>query len=102
MKLCPHTNRELQRWKESPDYLIEPKLKILYYLKWSPLKYENNYFLEEYKNTYGKTYYEDEKHIRLLAKKRIEFLKPFLKKSFFDFGIRLCNRVFLRRSAKFI
>jgi len=79
MKLCPHTNRELQRWKESPDYLIEPKLKILYYLKWSPLKYENNYFLEEYKNTYGKTYYEDEKHIRLLAKKRIEFLKPFLK-----------------------
>ncbi|GIX41641.1 MAG: 2-polyprenyl-3-methyl-5-hydroxy-6-metoxy-1,4-benzoquinol methylase [Leptospiraceae bacterium] len=76
--LCPHTNHKLEIWQFSDNFLIEPKLRILYYTKWRPLLYDDNYFLDEYKKTYGKTYLEDEPNIRILAKKRLQFLKPYL------------------------
>jgi 2-polyprenyl-3-methyl-5-hydroxy-6-metoxy-1,4-benzoquinol methylase len=39
--------------------------------------YTDSYFLDEYKNQYKKTYYEDEVNLRTLAKKRLEVLKNF-------------------------
>jgi len=77
--LCPHTNEELKIWHYSNDFYIHQKLKILYYSKWKSLTYDDNYFLDEYKKTYGKTYIEDEPNIRNLAKKRLKFLLPYLK-----------------------
>lgn len=42
-------------------------------------EYASGYFLEEYKNQYNKTYYEDEPNLRRLAKNRLHTLSKFLK-----------------------
>ncbi len=41
--------------------------------------YEKDYFLEEYKNQYGKSYYEDEPKLRKLALQRVQILLRYLK-----------------------
>ncbi|MCS7206086.1 MAG: class I SAM-dependent methyltransferase [Leptospiraceae bacterium] len=75
---CPHTDRELIQWEDSPQFLFEPKFKILYNTRWMPSSYNENYFFEEYQQQYGKTYLEDEPHIRKLSQQRLKLLKPHL------------------------
>lgn len=41
--------------------------------------YNSDYFLEEYKNQYGKTYEEDRENIRGLAKERYRMISSYLK-----------------------
>lgn len=50
---------------------------VCFYKKARERKYEETYFLEEYKAQYKKTYYEDETNLRSLAKKRLEILNKF-------------------------
>lgn len=40
-------------------------------------EYTDSYFIEEYKNQYNKTYYEDEPALRALAKNRLSLLKKY-------------------------
>jgi SAM-dependent methyltransferase len=42
-------------------------------------EYSSSYFMEEFKNQYNKTYYEDEVNLRNLAKKRLKILNKFIK-----------------------
>ncbi len=76
---CPHTNRLLKDWEYNQNFLIEPVTKTIYNKNWNPLPYEEDYFLKEYKNQYGKTYIEDENNIRNLARKRLHILKKYIK-----------------------
>lgn len=49
--------------------------------------YDDNYFLNEYKNKYGKTYEEDKENIVNLAKERINYIKKYIEKGdLLDFG----------------
>ncbi len=49
--------------------------------------YNNNYFFEEYKNIYGKTYEEDRENIRKFAERRLVEIKKYIKKgTLLDFG----------------
>ncbi len=77
---CLHTNKRLIPWRYSNDFLYEPENKILYYKKWKSLPYEKEYFFEDYKSTYGKTYLEDEENIRYQSRRRLKLLKSFLNK----------------------
>lgn len=45
---------------------------IVYNSGYHPLSYDNDYFIEEYRNQYGRTYHEDFPHIYALAEKRLE------------------------------
>lgn len=48
------------------------KCKIVYNAGYAPLRYDDSYFLEQYKSQYGKTYEEDEDAIRALSSRRID------------------------------
>ena len=43
------------------------------------ISYEENYFDKEYKTQYGKSYLEDENHLRALARKRLKRLEKYTK-----------------------
>ena len=43
----------------------------IYYLAAETRSYEGDYFLEEYAAQYGRTYIEDEEHLRMLARRRL-------------------------------
>lgn len=98
---CPHTNNNLKNWNFSSNFYIEPNTKTLYNKNWTPLNYEKNYFLEEYKKTYNKTYIEDEKNIRILAKRRLNFLKKFIKKHYSLLEIGCATGFFLDEAKSF-
>lgn len=52
--------------------------------------YNNNYFFEEYKNIYGKTYEEDRDNIRKLAERRLKIIKKYKNSGkLLDFGAGL-------------
>lgn len=61
-------------------YDICQKTGLCFYKPAKIREYKNSYFLEEYKQQYKKTYYEDESMIRELSKKRLEILTRFYKK----------------------
>lgn len=49
--------------------------------------YNSDYFFEEYKNIYGKTYEEDRENIRKFAKRRLDNIKKYVKNgNLLDFG----------------
>ena len=63
---------------EYPQYYKECELTgILYYLPSKKRNYTGSYFMEEYKNQYNKTYYEDEPNLRNLAKDRLKQLSIY-------------------------
>ena len=72
------------------EYEICQKTGLLKYKLSKKRKYSDSYFNEEYKSQYKRTYYEDEKNIRFLAKKRLTVLQSFLPKkkdlSLFEIG----------------
>ena len=50
-------------------------------------EYDENYFLSEYKNKYGRTYEEDKENIINFAKERIYYIKKYIEKGkLLDFG----------------
>ncbi|MFN3603917.1 MAG: class I SAM-dependent methyltransferase [Leptonema sp. (in: bacteria)] len=98
---CPHTNSPLLKWEHSSDFLIEPKTKVLYFEKWQPLQYDEDYFLKEYKNSYKKTYLEDEQNLRNLAKRRLKNLKRFIKSSYSILEIGCATGFFLDEAKKY-
>ncbi len=57
-----------------PDYGVCPVSGTVYYLKAEAKTYEGDYFLAEYAAQYGRTYVEDEGHLRELARKRLALL----------------------------
>ncbi len=46
--------------------------RIVYNSGYRPLSYDNNYFIDEYRKQYGRTYREDFPHIYALSKKRLK------------------------------
>ncbi|MBN1898135.1 MAG: methyltransferase domain-containing protein [Spirochaetes bacterium] len=63
--------------------------------------YQDGYFMEEYKEQYGKTYLEDRKNIESLADKRLDMISRFIKpegKKLFDIGC--AYGFFLKRAEK--
>ncbi len=61
------------------EYQICKNTGVLFYKKAKEREYKDSYFMEEYKNQYNKTYYEDEPNLRSLAKKRLNYLKKISK-----------------------
>ncbi|MEQ9366537.1 MAG: class I SAM-dependent methyltransferase [Leptospirales bacterium] len=57
------------------DYGVCPKSGTLYYRAAEAKTYEGDYFLAEYAAQYGRTYVEDESHLRELARRRLALLK---------------------------
>ncbi|PJZ54163.1 class I SAM-dependent methyltransferase [Leptospira adleri] len=61
-----------------PDqYRICKRTGVCYYKPAQTREYKDSYFLDEYKNQYQKTYYEDEESLRGLARKRLEMIGRF-------------------------
>lgn len=52
-----------------------PHTSAIYNLAGRFLAYEGDYFLDEYRAQYGRTYLEDEAHIRKLARSRLDLLQ---------------------------
>ena len=69
-------------WKQDPDYadyLVCSRTGLRYYKKSEIREYSESYFLEEYKNQYNKTYFEDEQGLRKLARRRLGYLQKMKK-----------------------
>ncbi|EMY79542.1 methyltransferase domain protein [Leptospira weilii serovar Ranarum str. ICFT] len=67
LELIPHPQYPEQ-------YRICKRTGVCFYKPAKTREYKDSYFLEEYKNQYQKTYYEDETSLRALAKKRLGIL----------------------------
>ncbi len=61
------------------EYNICSNTGACFYLKAKHREYSSSYFMEEFKNQYNKTYYEDEINLRNLAKKRLSILTKFIQ-----------------------
>lgn len=75
--------------KYPSQYDICKETGVCFYKPAKKREYTENYFLEEFKNQYQKTYYEDESNLRKLANKRLNILESFLKpqgKTLFEIG----------------
>lgn len=72
---CPHTGRPLQRQSRTGADFAWSEEGALYSLRAAPLSYEEDYFLADYQNSYGKSYEEDEPNLRRMARSRLDFLK---------------------------
>ncbi|WCL51366.1 class I SAM-dependent methyltransferase [Leptospira sp. GIMC2001] len=60
---------------EFPEWIEVCRLTGVHrFIKAKTRDYEDRYFLEEYKNQYNKTYYEDEANLRKLANSRLDSL----------------------------
>lgn len=71
---------QFKEYKPFPnEYEICENTGLLFYKKGTSREYKDSYFMEEYKNQYKKTYYEDEQNLRSLAKKRLTILEKFSK-----------------------
>ncbi|MCR9142500.1 MAG: class I SAM-dependent methyltransferase [bacterium] len=57
-----------------PEYGVCPESGAIYYLAAESKTYEGDYFLAEYAAQYGRTYVEDEEHLRKLARGRLSML----------------------------
>lgn len=65
----------------SSDYAFCKKNKVIYYHKARPpLGYEEDYFFQEYKKQYGRSYLEDESHLRLLAQRRLRAIESCISR----------------------
>ncbi|MBE7440208.1 MAG: class I SAM-dependent methyltransferase [Spirochaetales bacterium] len=71
--LCPHLQLPCERLSGAQDYYRSPSGAI-YFAGARSLQYDDDYFLEEYRLQYGRTYTQDEQNLRRLARRRIEQL----------------------------
>ncbi len=62
-------------------YKICKNTGLHYYIPARKRIYENSYFMEEYKNQYKKTYYEDESFLRSAARERLKLIRKYLNAS---------------------
>ena len=74
MRNCPHTGRELATIPSlGPDYGV-CRAGAVHFLKAKSIDYGPDYFLEEYRKQYGRSYLEDEEALRRLARRRLDLL----------------------------
>lgn len=74
---CMHTGKPLRRLflRENPQKdFYQSEEGVVYYAGAHSVSYDQDYFLKEYENQYGKTYTQDETNLRKLARRRIDFL----------------------------
>ena len=84
--LCPHTGRVGKTLGGDSSFLVSPTGAV-HYLEAAPLTYQTDYFLEDYKNQYGKSYLEDEKNLRLLSRRRLQRIEKLAPgDSLLEFG----------------
>ena len=83
MNIEIHPNTKLEKVKLlNSDYLKCKNSGVIYYTKAKiEESYEEDYFFQDYKNQYGKSYLEDEFNLRNLAKIRLEKIKNYIKKN---------------------
>ncbi len=72
--------------KLSDRYGLCPETGVVYYKHAHNVSYEGDYFLDEYKAQYGRTYFEDETHLRALSRRRLELLAGRTEGSLFELG----------------
>jgi len=60
-------------------YDIDRETGVCFFKPAKRREYTENYFLEEFKNQYQKTYYEDESNLRNLANRRLDILEKFIQ-----------------------
>jgi 2-polyprenyl-3-methyl-5-hydroxy-6-metoxy-1,4-benzoquinol methylase len=94
---CPACIGEAERFGKiiyrnyDKSYAICPTCGLIYqeiFYK-STINYNENYFFEDYKAQYGKTYLEDFDHIKLLGKRRLKYITRKLRtggKKLLDIG----------------
>ncbi|MDH5654814.1 MAG: class I SAM-dependent methyltransferase [Spirochaetia bacterium] len=100
LKNCPHTGQPLIVSEFCDSFLYSEKTGVYYYKNARSLSYDDNYFSEEYKAQYGKTYIEDEKHLRHLAGIRLKRIKKYLNPHAFIFEIGCAAGFFLDEAKK--
>ncbi|WP_061244701.1 class I SAM-dependent methyltransferase [Leptospira interrogans] len=82
LELVPHPQYPEQ-------YQICKRTGVCYYKLAKSREYKDSYFLEEYKNQYQKTYYEDETSLRILAQRRLKIIRKFqdpMRATLFELG----------------
>jgi 2-polyprenyl-3-methyl-5-hydroxy-6-metoxy-1,4-benzoquinol methylase len=80
---APHTSNVLARFSDR-TYCICAKCNAIYMKRLSPpqIEYSVDYFFEDYKKQYGKTYLEDFPNLTMLAKSRLSRIKSILAASY--------------------
>jgi len=82
--ICPHTGEPTQPLADafprfagvagSDEYRVS-QTGVIYYTAAKSVDYGPDYFLDEYKNQYGKSYLDDESNLRRLASSRLSWLQ---------------------------
>ncbi|MBR6200297.1 MAG: methyltransferase domain-containing protein [Spirochaetales bacterium] len=92
MKICPYCcdlDSSLMHRSKTWNMFRCSKCGLIYTIPFFKEEniYVDNYFTEEYKHLYGKTYEEDRENIRNFAKVRLKFIKDYVKGGkLLDFG----------------
>lgn len=90
---CSSFNTKVIHREERYNLLHCKKCDLIYLIsvnKKSKHTYNDNYFTEEYKTQYGKSYEDDKENIRAIGKKRLEIIKKYKSKGrILDFGAGL-------------
>ncbi len=80
LHLSPHSQKPLSLFSAGgKKFGKDPDNGAIYYLDATGGTYDGSYFLHEYANQYGRTYYEDEMAHRNYAKRRLTILQHFLQ-----------------------
>ncbi len=66
----------------SCHYFYCTQCKLVFNANYQVLKYDNNYFLEDYKNQYNKTYADDYSHIIKISQIRLKRINKIWKKMY--------------------
>ncbi len=95
LKICPYCcdlDGHLMHRATNWNMYNCPKCGLIYTIPFFKDEniYVDNYFTEEYKSLYGKTYEEDRENIRAFAKNRMKHIKSYISKgNLLDFGCGL-------------
>ena len=74
MQHCAHTGGKLHFKDRTGNDFGWSDEGVVYSLKAAPLSYEDNYFLDDYEKSYGRSYEDDAGNLRRLARKRLSRL----------------------------
>lgn len=75
--ICGHTGQELDFSSTLGNNFGISPAGCIYYHKAKNPSYGSDYFIEEYKSQYGRTYLEDEEPLRTLARRRLAMIKKY-------------------------
>ncbi len=76
---CPHTGHPLLLRDPPGEGFLLSEEGVVYAREARSLEYGADYFLEEYRNQYGRSYLEDEPKLRQLARSRLSLLSPLVQ-----------------------